>query len=145
MSENDVENAPETGCIVLPAFPPWGSQQEAKKQYWRVTDNYDKDGKPAGALGAVPLKKNMNDEGQQLVKDVCARAEAGHYLEIAKQNPTPDRYDEKGILIPPGCIGPTTTRRDRLPPEVLGKIKSGAYVEMAMYKRMLEERANEGK
>ena len=116
-----------------------------EKTYWRVTDNYDKEGKPAGALGAVPLKKDMDEKGHEIIEAVCARAKAGHYLEIARANPTPDQFDENGILIPPGCIGRTTTRKDRLPPEVRQKLESGAYVEMAMYRRMLEERANEGK
>lgn len=50
----------DTGCIVLPAFPPWGLQQEPKvdsgetpRQLYGVINNFDSTGKPAGCCGPV--------------------------------------------------------------------------------------------
>lgn len=104
-------------------------------------DNYVWDNNewvPAGCLGVV--KKQYSDE--ELKKDpdkearmaaVMANIKSGYYMQEAIKNPSPDRYDSAGNLIPPGCIGKTASKRRRTsaPQEVLEKIEAGYYKEQA--------------
>lgn len=110
-----------------------------------AVDNYDSEGKPAGCLGLVPRKRLRGEEQSPDVRLVCERAKSGYYHKLARENPTPDRYDERGIMIPPGCLGRVADHDRRIPPEVkavIEKIKSGAYLELAKYENSLEEKAN---
>lgn len=107
------ENTPETGCIVLPAFPQWGSQQEAKvapvpfserrmktnlknesKNLWGAIDNFDANGVPAGVVpvGSIPNvdKSRMTEESKLRMAKVCAKAKTGYYTDLERYKNTTD-------------------------------------------------------
>lgn len=104
-------------------------------------DNYYEDGQPAGAIGLVPRKKDLPVDAPDLTA-VIEKIKSGEYLALARENPTPDVFDARGILVPPGCIGGKTREKGKsIPPDVLEKIVNGDYKELARYMRERDEEA----
>ena len=75
---NEHLEKPDTGCTVLPPFPPWGSQQEAKVASRKIKINYR--GRlmrlPAYMLEQTPCKSSHTGYSWKVKDEYVAEADA---------------------------------------------------------------------